>query len=65
MSLNRHYKNEKPLEKGKTRFVIEYEGFGITFKTDVDAVDEIAAKAYFEKFYPSARFVSIRKKIQS
>lgn len=60
--MKRDYKNHYPLAKGKTRFVVKYEGFGITFSTEIDEVDVTCAKTYFEKMYPSANFVSITEK---
>lgn len=62
MSINKYYPIEKPVKEGKIRFVIEYEGFGVRFLTDIDEVDETCARAYFKKFYPSAKFISITKK---
>mgnify|MGYP000268270936 CR=1 FL=1 len=56
-------KNTNPLKKGNIRYVIIYEGYGVRFKTDVDAVDKQAAKKYFKSCYSSvATIISIRKK---
>ena len=65
MNINRYFKIEKPLKEGKTRFVVEYEGFGVRFLTEIDEVDETCAIAYFKKFYPSAKFISITKKVNN
>lgn len=59
---SKYYENTRPIPDGKNRFVITYEGYGIQFKTDVDEVDEDCAKAYFNKFYPSAKFLKIEPK---
>ena len=55
------FKNTKPLAEGKTRFTVEYTGFGATFFTEIDDVDEELATNQFKKFYPSARFIQILK----
>ncbi len=59
-----YYNNDYPVSIGKTRFIITYTGFGlnIIFKTDIDEISEECAKSYFKKFYPSAKFVSIKEK---
>lgn len=61
--MKKNYINDYPVPKGKTRFVVKYEGFGITFSTEIDEVDETCAKAYFKKLYPSAKLISITQKL--
>ncbi|AUS06463.1 hypothetical protein [Pseudotamlana carrageenivorans] len=61
MDIN-YYQNTNPLKKGDKRYVISYSGFGVFFRTDVDAVDESTAKAYFSKYFPRAKFESIKLK---
>ena len=62
MSINYYYPIPGPVPVGKTRFIITYQGFGVTFKTEVDEVDQTDAIIYFKKFYPLAKFISIAKK---
>lgn len=62
MNIRNYFPNKYPVAEGKTRFVVKYEGFGVTFSTDIDGVDELSAKDYFSRHYPSAKFISIKKK---
>ena len=57
-----YYPSKLPIPTGKKRFIVTYEGLGIQFKTDIDAKNTTEAKEYFKKFYPSAKFISIKKK---
>lgn len=57
-----YYENTNPLQKGYTRFVVEYGFYKARFKTDVDEINIHTAKAWFQKYYPAAHFYSIKKK---
>lgn len=63
MSIKNYFKIKYPCDKDKTRFIIEYEGYGVRFFTEVDEVDESCAIGWFKKFYPSAKFIAISKKL--
>lgn len=62
--MSRYYENTNPLKEGKKRYTATYTGFGIDvkFKTDIDEVSIECAKAYFNKFYPSAKLIQIKEK---
>lgn len=61
--MERHFTINHPVAKDKIRFVVEYEGLGIRFSTEIDEVDETCARAYFKKMYSVAILVSIKKKV--
>ncbi|MGV9003981.1 hypothetical protein [Flavobacterium sp.] len=60
--MKRHFTISTPVATDKIRFVVEYEGFGVIFSTEIDEVDETCAIAYFKKMYASARINSIKEK---
>jgi len=60
--MKKYFEIISEVPNGKTRFVITYQAYGIQFTTEVDEVDEDCAKAYFNKFYPSTKFIKIEPK---
>ena len=60
--MKRHFTNDNALKKGETRFKVTYEGFGVEFSTEIDAVDRKEAREKFTRSYSyAATITSIRK----
>lgn len=59
--MKRNYIRTIPLKEGLIRYKVIYEGFGVEFSTEIDAVNRNEAR---EKFKRSYSYVAIIKSIR-